>query len=245
MGQIKTETEQAQIDWRLKLQNFTALLNKPPKQDEVRANQFANNTLYIPISHIEMLLDEMFFGLWETKDFRWQVVANEIIGSITLRVFHPTAEQWIERTGASATMIRQTKGAGLTEFDKKIHNALEMDFPHLKADCIVNAAKSLGKSFGRDLNRIYADVYRPLITGQAVQNGAVTAQIEAETELSKALYSVNIILERARMDDQTLQSVVSALASCETPAQVWRVKETIEQYLPTDDPKAQFEQRIK
>lgn len=233
-------TEQELTEWRVRLQNFTQRLNTPPKPEEVRVNQFAGNTQYLPISFVEMTLDEMFFGLWETRDFRWQAMANEIVGSIILRVFHPVANQWIERTGASATMIRQQKGAGITDLNAKIHNALEMDFPHLKTDCIVNAAKSLGKSFGRDLNRVYTDLYRPIITGQAIQNGAVTPQISANAELAKALSQANELLERIRVDDQTLQSLTVSLMTCETPADVWRVCDAIREHMPVNDPAKQF-----
>lgn len=233
-------SEQEITEWRVKLQNFVQRLNATPKEDEVRVNQFAGNTRYLPISYIEMSLDELFFGLWETKEFKWQAMANEIVGSITLRVFHPVANQWIERIGASATMIRQQKGAGITDLNAKIHNALEMDFPHLKADCIVNAAKSLGKSFGRDLNRIYTDIYRPLITGQAIQNGAVTPQIAANNELAKALSVANEMIERIRADDNVLQSLTISLMTCETPADVWRVCDEAKKYLPENDPARQF-----
>lgn len=240
---MATMTDEEIKQWRIRLQGFTKALNAEPNKDEVRVNQHAANTLYLPISYVEMSLDELFFGLWETKDFRWRNYANEIVGTITLRVFHPVANQWIERTGASATMIRQQRGAGITELEKKIHNALEMDFPHLKADCIVNAAKSLGKMFGRDLNRKFADVYRPLITGQAIKAGAVTAQVEHETALSKALFNANTLLEQANMDDQTLQSISVALSNCETPQDVSVIIEDIKMYLPTTDPAKQFGER--
>lgn len=240
---MTTMTEQEMTAWRIKLQNFLQRLNAAPNPDEVRTNQHAGNTLYLPISYIEMSLDELFFGLWETKDFKWQTMANEIVGSITLRVFHPVANQWIERTGASATMIRQQKGAGITDLNAKIHNALEMDFPHLKADCIVNAAKSFGKSFGRDLNRKFTDLYRPIITGQAIQAGAITPQIAANNELAKALSSANELLERIRVDDQTLQSLTVSLMTCETPAEVWKVCEIAKMHLSEDDPARQFGSR--
>ena len=37
------------------------------------------------------------------------------------------------------------------------------DHPHLLSACIMNAAKSLGVIFGRDLNRKFADSYYPYI----------------------------------------------------------------------------------
>lgn len=231
---------------KISLQKFQILLQTPPPTDEIRTNQHAGNTLYLPISFVEMKLDELFFGLWETRDFKWQVVGNEIIGSLVLRVFHPVANQWIERTGASATMIRLQKGASVTDVSSKIFNALEMDFPHLKADCLVNAAKGLGKVFGRDLNRKYADVYRPIITGHAVQNGAITAQVQLDTQMSEAVLTVQSMIEQARMDDQTLQCINIALSNCETPSQVYSLIDTIKLYMPEPtDPAKQFKQRMK
>lgn len=161
---MSTEIQETVTDFRKRLEGFQGRLNAAPNPNEVKSNPHAGNSLYLPISYVEMTLDELFFGMWETKDFRWQVAGNEIIGSILLRVFHPVANQWIERTGASATMIRLKKDSHVTDISAKIHNALEMDFPHLKADCIVNAAKSFGVAFGRDLNRKDRDFYQPIIT---------------------------------------------------------------------------------
>jgi len=128
-------------------------LAQKPAQNEVFVNKFADNSQYVPISIIEDKLDEFFVGLWQVSDFKYQIVANELIGSLQLKVFHPIAQIWIERTGAAAVMIRQKKDAEITDVNAKIKNALVMDVPHLKAECITNAARSLGKIFGRDLNR--------------------------------------------------------------------------------------------
>ena len=234
---MKLTPEQEEMQ---RLEKFQARLNIPPKEEEIRTNKHAGNTLYLPISFVEMTLDEYFFGLWETKDFRWQVMVNEVVGSITLRVFHPVAKVWIERTGASAVMIRQRRDSGVTNVEGKIHNALEMDFPHLKSDCIVNAAKSLGKSLGRDLNRAFQDYYRPIITGMAEKAGAITANVEEDRALTRALNQANYMLESARMDDQTLQSITLSLSQCETPEQVYQVTEIIANYLPEPDPAKQF-----
>ena len=114
--------------------------------------------LYLPIAHVEAQLDEIFFGLWQTSNFRWQVVANEIIGSIDLEVYNPVAGCWLKRTGAASVPVQQRSGSAPSDVDAKYKNALVKDFPHLKADCIKNAAKSLGRRFGRDLNRKYDEM---------------------------------------------------------------------------------------
>ncbi len=146
------------------LEGFLGLLNKEPNKSELQMNKMAGNTLYLPISFLETNLDEMFFGLWKTESFTTRVIGNEIAGELALSVYHPIAEIWITRIGAAATMIRQVKDAGVMEADKKIKNALEMDYPHLKADCFRNACLSLGKSFGRDLNRKFIDSYKAMLS---------------------------------------------------------------------------------
>lgn len=224
---------------KMALERFMKALNTPPNDSEVMTNAHAGNTKYLPISYIEMALDEMFFGMWKTENFRFQVMVNEIVGSIDLHVKHPITGEWIVRTGASATMIRQQKGATISEVDKKIHNALEMDMPHLKTDCISNAAKSLGKMFGRDLNRKFTDAYKPLITSMAEKNGAVTAGQQIQSELDTAKDRCYMKMESARMDDNTENDFRIRIASAETPQELNQIGYEISMYLPDDNPATQ------
>lgn len=174
-------------------EKFLKALNTPPKKSgSVQTNPYANNSKYIPISYVEMWLDQYFFGLWETVNFKTEVVVNEIIGSIELKVYHPYKNIWITRTGAASTPIQLQRGSGVTEVQQKIHNTLVKDYPHLKAECVKNAARSLGKLFGRDLNRKFEDTYTPLLklaeseprtTGQEtmIEGLLETAEIEPST----------------------------------------------------------------
>ena len=163
------------------LETFTKALNRPPAI--VKELKFANNAQYVPISHIQTLLDQLFFGLWQTKSFTFQVVGNELVGRVELWVYHPIIKEWLVRTGVAATQIRQLKGARITDIDSKIKNALEMDAPHLYADCIKSACKTLGPAFGRDLNRDFTDNYKALVT-EAVKRLAYTVQ-EVKTKLQE------------------------------------------------------------
>lgn len=144
-------------------------------------NKMAGNTMYLPISFLETTLDELYFGLWKTDGFTTRVIGNEICGELNLHVYHPIAEIWITRIGAAATMIRQVKDAGVMEADKKIKNALEMDYPHLKADCFRNACLSLGKTFGRDLNRKFIDTYKAMLAG--LESGEIQPQAKQLPEV--------------------------------------------------------------
>lgn len=154
------------------IEAFNERLNKTPDPSEVQVNAQAGNSKYLPISYIEMELDELFLGLWETENFRWSVMANEVVGALDLKVFHPIVKQWIRRSGAAAVMIQQKSqtngGTGdITDIGQKIKNTLVKDFPHLESECIKSAAKKLGKAFGRDLNRKFEDTYTPVYTQEA------------------------------------------------------------------------------
>lgn len=189
----KTNESQPPIK-RVELDFVNSMLNASPKESEVKINTQAGNSKYLPVSFVEMTLDEIFGGLWQTKNFTSQVVANEIIGTIELGVFHPVLKEWIWRTGAGAVMIQQSKGSQITDIGAKIKNTLVKDFPHLKAECLKNAARSLGKVFGRDLNRSFEDQYTPfedtLLRAEASIDAAI-AEINAATTKDelKALYT--------------------------------------------------------
>lgn len=176
------------------LANFSNLINTAPPKKEVKINSQANNSQYLPISFVENKLDEVFSGLWQIKNFRWQVIANEIVGSIELGVYHPILKEWIWREGAGATIIQQLSkqkgGTGdITNIGDKIKNTLVKDFPHLKAECLKNAAKSLGKMFGRDLNREFEDSYTPI--QDTIEAEGFMAQIERAKSTEQIVQIVN------------------------------------------------------
>jgi len=148
-------------EFRTKCQNFIKRLNNLPEAQSIgKTPDGKANTILI--SHLEMLLDEYFLGIWETENFRWSVITNEIVGSIDLIVLHPVTGMKIKRTGAAAIQIMVNKGSDPMQVQNKKANALDMGFPKLKAECIKNAANSLGKMFGRDLNRKESDTFTPI-----------------------------------------------------------------------------------
>ena len=123
----------------------------PPKQELKIIN---DDKQYLPISFVQMKLDELFYGLWKTKNFTHTVVSREIVATIEIEFFHPVARVWLTRTGAAATDILLNPQG----------NNLKLDFPSLKSECEKNAAKEIAKIFGRDLNREYFDNYFPAST---------------------------------------------------------------------------------
>jgi len=186
---------------RGRLQGFSKILNGSPKASEVKENPFANKAKYIPVSYIEMELDEMFFGLWQTENFQSQIVVNEVIGQIDLIVYHPVIKEWIRRTGAASVPIQMAKGSGVTDVQKKIHNTLVKDYPHLKSECIKNAAKSFGKKFGRDLNRVFEDQYTPLLKMPEDDPSTIGQQTYIESLLLKTNISNEEQMQLVREKD--------------------------------------------
>lgn len=157
---MSTITRANREQHEIRLQQFLKLLHRQPTPNEVEQHHGTSHSRYLPISRIEMRLDELFFGLWEIKNFQYQVQRNEVVGQLDLAVFHPVADTWLTRTGAAACTLWQTDPE---RPDKHTRIYLEKAIPHLKAECMKNAARSLGKSFGRDLNREIEDTYKPLL----------------------------------------------------------------------------------
>jgi hypothetical protein len=156
------EGTEEQKNFLIKVEKMNALFNREPEKQFV--TDFKGQFNYLPISHIETRLDELFFGQWSTSNFKYQQICNEIIGDIELTVTHPLTGQKITRSGAASVVIMQDKGASLASFtDTKKKNALIMGFPKLKTECMKNAAQSIGKAFGRDLNRKILDSYENMI----------------------------------------------------------------------------------
>lgn len=169
-----------------KIESFQSKLNEAPtaEADGLDKNKFANNAIFKPISFVQTDLDEFYAGLWNWEMKFCQVVANEIIGWGTLEVFHPIARVWIRRTGCAAVMVQQRSkesgGSGrISDIDDKIKNTLVKDFPHLESECIKNAAKKLGKKFGRDLNRKMEDEYSPIYTEAQENTKGLAEAIQA------------------------------------------------------------------
>ena len=158
----------------LKIQKFVSSLNNSDPISGVEPTP-DNKAKTLTISHVEMTLDEYFFGLWSTENFKWSVIQNEVVGSLDLIVVHPMNGMFIRRTGAASIIIQVDKVPDEIKNNSKarnIHalspenkkpNALDMGFPKLKAECLKNAAQSLGKIFGRDLNRKQKDTFNPLL----------------------------------------------------------------------------------
>lgn len=146
---------------RLLMQDFTRRLNMEPDPREFDQTP-DGKARTLPISFVEMTLDELFLGQWEVSECHTQQVFNEVVGHGVLTVWHPITQRPIKRTGFGAVVITQDKDAAVADFNMtKKKNALDLTYPKLKAEITKNAAQTLGKIFGRDINRKSQDTFKP------------------------------------------------------------------------------------
>lgn len=153
----------------MRIQEFTRKLNIDPDPKECDTTP-DGKAKTLPISFVEMTLDELFLGQWGTRNFTSKAILNEVIGELELFVIHPVTGREIARAGAASIIIQVDKRPdGLSgkeanqwalDPSNKKSNALDLGYPKLKAECVKNAAQSLGKIFGRDLNRKKNDSYK-------------------------------------------------------------------------------------
>ena len=162
------------------LQKFQQMLNAEPDPLGVESTPDKKAQTLV-ISHVETTLDELFFGHWRTENFKWAVLANEVQASLELVVIHPISGYELKRTGAASVIIMVDKvpdnvfGSDRNRWalnpDNKKANAMDLAFGKLKSGCLKNAALSLGKVFGRDLNRKNKDNYKPFKLKGALGRG--------------------------------------------------------------------------
>jgi len=208
-------------EWLENLQKFTKKLNEAVQAQDLKEHHIVAGARYLPISKIEMKLDELFFGLWKTKKFRWQQIENEIIAAIDVKVYHPFAELWITRTGASGKQILvnhsaqakadakkgnpTSKNSEALDMKNKKPAALSMGgFAALKAECFTNGCLSLGKSLGRDVNRDTVAEYDKLLK----DSGRDAETTIARNDLSEAIQLIQ--------DDKLRQQMIQSSLAAET-----------------------------
>lgn len=129
------------------LQNFLTILSQNPDQRHVKTNQYAQNSLYLPVQYLESMLDAIFNGKWNLRHKGTAFVGNAITCDVELEVFYPDGTQ-IVRAGSGSSIVQvdaQTGEFKPKSVEKAYGSALSMAFK--------NSAKRLGNVFGRMLNR--------------------------------------------------------------------------------------------
>ena len=111
-----------------------------------------SETPYLPIDKIEFLLTNIFTKWWvEIRDTK--LIANSV--AVTVRLFYknPITEETEFQDGVGAQPLQTKSGAGATDFNALLSNAVSLALPAAESYAIKDAAEKLGKLFGKDLNR--------------------------------------------------------------------------------------------
>lgn len=131
---------------------FKMLVNHPPKAEWVKTNKFANNSSYMPIDKVEILLDTIF-QMWEVHVLNITTMFNSVCVTVRLRYKHPVTGEWMSHDGVGAKGVQVDSGCKASDMAAIKENAVTMALPIAKSYAIKDAADHLGKIFGRDLNR--------------------------------------------------------------------------------------------
>lgn len=158
---------------REKLEFFNKAIHRNPT-GPIKTNTEAGGSKYIPIEELEMMMDEIFMGHWQTKTVGSgaKVVGNSVVYDLEVSFLHPISGMWITRSGSGAVPIqlksqRHQGGARhALDFERINPMAIQKNAPAAKAYAFRNAVQSIGRMFGRDLNRDHGRIYNSIYTNK-------------------------------------------------------------------------------
>lgn len=133
------------FDFKMATQ-FVADLNSDPNPDHIKKND--DGSLYIPISAVQTLLDDIFMGQWSFEVTSTTFGRKWARGSGVMEVLNPITNTTIKRSGDAGIILTGN---------------LRTDSPRLEAMILLSCAKKFGRVFGRDLNRTKDDAPLPVI----------------------------------------------------------------------------------
>lgn len=134
------------------LDEFNLLINQNPPSKWIKTNPFANNSKYIPIDKVELLLRKIYKDV-DIEVLREGVMFNALYVTVRIHYTHPVTGQKGFKDGVGAKQIQTKKGSSPADLANINNNAVEMAFPIAKTNAIKDACHTLGRIFGGDLNR--------------------------------------------------------------------------------------------
>lgn len=190
------------------------LENEPPKEwlreHPTAKNEKGEPVLYLPIDKIDQLLADIYAGSW-TEITNTSLTQNSI--SITLRLFVVNPERMkvehVDGIGAASSRVGIEAAAPIAESLAK-----------------KNAAKKLGRLFGRDLSREFEGVEKKGVVSenkdeeektQTVENPVkerVLKQIKnckTEQGLKNAVKATSVRLENGQLSEDDIEEIQEAV----------------------------------
>lgn len=134
------------------LDEFNLLINQPPPAKWIKTNPYANNSQYLPIDKVELLLRKIYKDV-DIEVLREGVMFNALYVTIRIHYTHPVTGEKKFKDGVGAKQIQTKKGTSPADMASINNNAVEMALPIAKTNSIKDACHTLGRIFGGDLNR--------------------------------------------------------------------------------------------
>jgi hypothetical protein len=126
------------------IRNF--MLNQAPPTGWLKKHPVYNNS-YLPIDKVEYLLTSLF-GNWKVEVKEVKMIANSMQCTVRLYYWDSLINDFSWQDGVGAAPMQQDSGGG-----KLKANGVMLATPIAKTNAIKDAADTIGKLFGRDLNR--------------------------------------------------------------------------------------------
>lgn len=137
--QLKSSEEAA-------IRAYLKRISESPDPNFVRTNE--DGSLYLPISIVQALLDDVFLGQWSFSVQDTRFGRKWARGSGIMEATVPHTSIKIHRSGDAGIVLTGN---------------LRTDSPRLEAMILLSCAKKFGPLFGRDLNRFKDDAPLPIV----------------------------------------------------------------------------------
>ena len=136
----------------LKQDALNYFLNQDPPETWVKTNPFANDSKYLPIDKVDVLLRSIF------KRYRVEITGqgqtfNGVWVTVRLSVLNPITNEWDWHDGIGASEVQVKSGSSPADLANINRGALSMAYPKAETEAIKDAAHKFGRIFGADLNR--------------------------------------------------------------------------------------------
>ncbi len=127
------------------------ILSTNPPETWVKVHPTTNGK-YLPINRVEDLLRKIF-QRWRKEVIGYSVIANSITVHVRVHYIDPVTGEWDYQDGLGAMPIQVDKGSPAMDFNKTKSDAVMKALPGAESYAVKDAAETLGKIFGADLNR--------------------------------------------------------------------------------------------
>lgn len=179
----------------IKQNELNLLLNQPPAQTWISNHPIIKKVIineagqkvtvpaqYIPIERLEWLCTRIF-SKYKTEIKHSYILANSVVVEIRFHYIDPITGEWEWTDGIGACPLQTDKDAGAIEFNKLKPASVQMAAPAAKTYAFKDAVESLGKLFGKDMNRAENVIYDSSLHAQIDE----MSKLEAKRKLSDAI----------------------------------------------------------